>query len=372
MGRVKELVSVIVPVYNAEKFLKETLDSLAAQTYKDIEILLVDDGSKDSSRVICEDYAAQDKRFCYYHQDNAGAGAARNHGIDLAHGEFLMFLDSDDLFEPEFVEKMHDVITSSCGDVAICRADKFDTFYEPGRGKLLHSSALLDGGVYTPVDIAARFFQVMTTCPWDKIYRTEHIEREGLRFQNLRYSNDTYFVLMALLTASRIAVTEDIFVHYRYGLGGSLRDKMYLNPRCDLEMLTALRSAFEKTEMVSCEDLRMGLDRLTADIVIMACMNLASQSSIACAEFKACLGNIDFPKPKSLLKESVDGAAVKRVFKYWAVTSISAEGFAWAVAPLGKNGWRNVRGPQARATWLRVLVSPVAVACARFRGSRQD
>ncbi len=372
MCYLKEFISIVVPVYNAEKFLEETLDSLAEQTYKNIEVLLVDDGSKDSSRAICEAYAARDKRFCYYRQDNAGAGAARNHGIELAHGEFLMFLDSDDLFEPDFVEKMYDAITSSCADVAICRADKFNAVYEQGKGKLVHASTLLDGGVYAPTDIAACFFQVMTTCPWDKIYRAEHIESEGLRFQNLRYSNDTYFVLMALLTASSIAVTEDVLVHYRYGMGSSLRDKMYLNPHCDLDMLVALRSGFEKTEMVSCKDLRMGLDRLTADIVIMACMNLASQSGIACAEFKAHLGNIDFPKPKSLLKGSVDGAAVVRAFKYWAVISISAEGFAWAVAPLGKNGWRNVRGPQARTTWLRVLVSPVAGACARFRGSRPD
>lgn len=370
MGRVKELVSVIVPVYNAEKFLAETLGCLAAQTYENIEVLLVDDGSKDLSRAICEKFADDDKRFHYHYQDNAGAGAARNRGIDLARGEFLMFLDSDDLFEPDLVEKLYHMSVSSGADATICRADMFNTNYEPGKGELLHACALLDGGVYAPLDIAERFFQVVTTCPWDKMFRAEHIESEGLRFQNLRYSNDTYFVLMALLTSSRIAVMEDVLVHYRYGLGGSLRDKMYLNPYCDLDMLDALRSSFKKTEMASSEDLCGGLDRLTADIVIMACMNLASQSGDACRDFKARLRSSDLPKAKSLLRGSFDRVAANLAVKYWAVTSISSEGFAWAVAPLGKNGWRSASGAQARATWLRVLASPIAGAWARLRGTR--
>ena len=144
MGYVKELVSIIVPVFNAEKFLAETLVSLAAQTYENIEVLLVDDGSKDSSRDICESFVEGDNRFRYYYQENAGAGAARNRGIGLACGEFLMFLDSDDLFEPDFVEKMYGVIVSSGADVAICRADMFNVVYEPGKGRLHHVSAIHD------------------------------------------------------------------------------------------------------------------------------------------------------------------------------------------------------------------------------------
>ena len=368
MGYVKELVSIIVPVFNAEKFLAETLVSLAAQTYENIEVLLVDDGSKDSSRDICESFVEGDNRFRYYYQENAGAGAARNRGIGLACGEFLMFLDSDDLFEPDFVEKMYGVIVSSGADVAICRADMFNVVYEPGKGRLHHVSALLGGGVYVPLDIADRFFQVMTTCPWDKMFRAEHIESEGLRFQNLRYSNDTYFVLMALLTSSHIAVTEDVLVHYRYGTGASLRDKMYLNPYCDLDMLAALRSAFEKKEIAGGEELRGGLDCFTAGIVVYACLNLASQSGAACKEFKARLRESDVPKPKSLLKRPVDGTVLRRAVKYWAVTSISAEGFIWALAPLGRNGWRGANRIQTVVAWLRVFASPIAGVWASLRG----
>lgn len=372
MSCIKNLVSIVVPVYNAEKFLEETLESLAAQTYENIEVLLVDDGSTDSSRDICESLAEGDGRFHYCYQDNAGAGAARNRGIDLARGEYLMFLDSDDLFEPDFVEKMYGAAASSGADVVICRADMFSEAYEPGKGQLYHASALLGGGVYAPLDIADRFFQVMTTCPWDKIFRAEHIEKEGLRFQNLRYSNDTFFVLVALLTSAQISVTEDILVHYRYGSGGSLRDKMYLNPYCDLDMLAALRSAFEETEMASSEELCNGLDCLTANTVVMACLNLASQSGAACKEFKARLRDSDVPKPRSLLKRPVDGAAMKRALTYWAVTCLPAEGFTWALAPLGMNGWRSASRSKSRATWLRVFLSPIAGAWARLRGDRLD
>lgn len=369
MSFVKDLVSVVIPVYNAEKFLEQTLGCLLAQTYGDIEVILVDDGSKDSSRAICERYSERDKRFRYYYQENAGAGAARNYGIDLARGEFLMFLDSDDLFEPHFVKNMRDAIVRDGGDAAVCRADKFDTIYRPDEARLLHAHALLEAGVYEPGKIGERFFQVVTTCPWDKIFRTEHIVSEGLRFQNLRYSNDTYFVLMALLTAARIVVTEEVLVHYRYGLGGSLRDKMYLNPYCDLDMLGTLRSGFAGTEMSRNKELQYSLDVFSADIIIMACMNLASQSEGACKDFAARLKEVEAPKLKRLTEKTINGKALKRAYKYWAVTTVSPEGIVWAVSSLGNNGWRGADASSLHFVWLRVLVSPIAVAWKRMRGN---
>lgn len=367
MNSIENLVSIIIPVYNAERFLSETLDCLLSQTYEDIEVILVDDGSKDSSKVICEKYVEADKRFSYYYQDNAGAGAARNQGIDLAHGEFLMFLDSDDLFEPEFVEKMHGAIAGEDVDVVVCRADKFNSVYVPDEACLLHSNALLGCGIYRPEDIGDRFYQLMTTCPWDKLFRAEHIANEGLRFQDLRYSNDTYFVLMALLTASQIAVTEDVLVHYRYGLGGSLRDKMYLNPYCDLDMLASLRDAFVKTDLACNIEIRHSFEDFFADIIAMACMNLASQSEDACRDFMVCLRQIGTPDLKDLLRRPVSREAIKRAYKYWAVTTVSTEGIVWAVSLLGSNGWRSANASQLRSVWSRVLVAPVALAWRSIR-----
>ena len=92
------MVSIIVPVYNTEKYLHRCIDSVLAQTYKDFELLLIDDGSKDSSGIICDEYAAKDARLRVFHKENGGVSDTRNYGLDLAHGKYLMFLDSDDFW----------------------------------------------------------------------------------------------------------------------------------------------------------------------------------------------------------------------------------------------------------------------------------
>lgn len=98
-------VSVIIPVYNVEKYLRQNLESVQKQTLKDIEIICVDDGSTDSSCKIAEEFAAADSRFVVIKQQNGGAGAARNNGLRHAKGKYLSFLDSDDFFEPDMLEK---------------------------------------------------------------------------------------------------------------------------------------------------------------------------------------------------------------------------------------------------------------------------
>ena len=100
------LISVIIPVYNVENYLRECLDSVLAQTYSNYEVLLIDDGSTDSSFDICCEYCDKDKRFKVYQKENGGASSARNYGLDCAAGEYLYFLDSDDYLKPIALEKM--------------------------------------------------------------------------------------------------------------------------------------------------------------------------------------------------------------------------------------------------------------------------
>ena len=98
-------VSVIIPVYKAEKYLRQCLDSICGQTLKDIEIICVDDGSTDSSPEILKEYREKDERVIVVRQENAGAGAARNKGLDISKGKYLSFLDADDFFEPDMLEE---------------------------------------------------------------------------------------------------------------------------------------------------------------------------------------------------------------------------------------------------------------------------
>ncbi len=102
-------VSVIIPIYNAEKYLDECLSSVAGQTYSNFECVMIDDGSKDSSAEIAKSYAARDGRFKYFYQDNAGVSAARNYGIDVCKGEYIVFVDSDDVISPHSVKWLTDM-----------------------------------------------------------------------------------------------------------------------------------------------------------------------------------------------------------------------------------------------------------------------
>ncbi len=115
-----ELISIVIPVYNAEKYIQRCLDSLLGQSYKDIEILLVNDASSDGSKEVCERYAALDSRVRLFNKDNEGAGIARNYGISKANGSYIGFCDADDYVEPDMYERLANALLDNDCDIAYC------------------------------------------------------------------------------------------------------------------------------------------------------------------------------------------------------------------------------------------------------------
>lgn len=122
----KELVSVIIPIYNVEKYLRECIDSVLCQSYKNLEIILVDDGAIDSSGIICDEYALKDKRIKVIHQENQGLSGARNTGFYHATGKYVYFLDSDDWIVPETIEVLYDRSEKEAADVIFFEALSFE------------------------------------------------------------------------------------------------------------------------------------------------------------------------------------------------------------------------------------------------------
>ena len=120
-----ELISIIVPVYNVEEYIEQALDSLINQTYKNIEIIIIDDGSTDNSAIICERYAEEDKRIVVIHTANNGVAIARNLGINLAKGEYIGFVDPDDYINLEMFEKLYGALKECKADIACCRRKNF-------------------------------------------------------------------------------------------------------------------------------------------------------------------------------------------------------------------------------------------------------
>lgn len=119
-----DLISVIIPIYKVEQFLPRCLDSVLAQTYQNLEIILIDDGSTDNCGKICDDYAEKDKRITVIHKENGGLSSARNAGLDIATGEYITFIDSDDFINHKMIERLADTMTECCADVVICNHKK--------------------------------------------------------------------------------------------------------------------------------------------------------------------------------------------------------------------------------------------------------
>lgn len=113
-------ISIIVPIYNVEKYLQKCVDSILCQTYKNLEIILVNDGSPDNCPAICDEYAKKDKRIKVIHKQNGGVSSARNAGLDVATGKYVQFVDSDDWVEPEYSKTMINLIEENNCDLGIC------------------------------------------------------------------------------------------------------------------------------------------------------------------------------------------------------------------------------------------------------------
>ena len=227
-------VSVIVPVYNTEKYLRECLDSIVNQTLKDIEIICVNDGSTDDSLNILNEYAKKDIRFTILDQDNQGAGVARNKGLEIAKGEYIIFFDSDDYMDNKMLETLYELSLQNNSDISVCASKSFNTEtkeFEHILNGLRSHLIPKDKNSFKPTDIPEKIFQFCVGWPWDKLYNKDFIKRNNLKFQNLRHSNDTFFVLTSLVLATKISIIDEALVVHRKH-NNSLESTRAKKPEC--------------------------------------------------------------------------------------------------------------------------------------------
>lgn len=208
--RTKECVSVIVPVYNGEKYLRRCVDSIREQTYSALEILLIDDGSEDSSGAICDAFSREDERITVKHVENRGVSAARNLGLDSCHGEYVTFVDADDHLEPEFVETLLEMLRRDQTSVAVCA------------NGTVHEAVKMCECV---MDVEKEFsyeIHLFGCFVWGKIYKREILEQ--LRFQgDLSVGEDTLFFGQVLAQLSRLSYTDRKLYHYMYNTASVIR-----------------------------------------------------------------------------------------------------------------------------------------------------
>lgn len=165
------VISVIVPIYGVEDYLRRCVDSLLSQTYENLEIILVDDGSPDGCPVICDDYAGRDKRIRVIHQKNAGLSGARNAGIGIASGEYLAFVDSDDYVAPDFIQSLYELMQETDCPIGQCRfayVSGEPIKSEKNRNCRIYRGMSLMEQLYGPEDEATCF-----VVAWNKLYKRE-------------------------------------------------------------------------------------------------------------------------------------------------------------------------------------------------------
>ena len=213
------IVSIIVPVYNVEQYLAKCLDSLVEQTLKNIEIILIDDGSSDSSPSIIDSYACKDERVIAIHSANSGVSSARNKGLEIAKGKYVGFVDSDDYIESSMYERMVVVAERANAECVQC---EYETLYDSGKVEV--SGEFGKEEIYERLDAVSALMGLrISYSVWSKIFRRDSIE--GLSFfENWHFAEDFRFIADFLKRCTKVCTIPDVLYHY-YAWSGSLAHK---------------------------------------------------------------------------------------------------------------------------------------------------
>lgn len=305
-------VSVIMPVYNTEPYLREALDSLLGQTNPNIEIICVDDGSTDGSVAVLEEYTEKEPRIQILRQNHQGAGAARNLGMESAQGEYLLFLDADDFFADTLVAEIVKKGNKTNADVILFGAKRYDNL--TGRSehvpRYLWRKILPAQEVFSRKDMAGELYTLTTPAPWNKAFRREYVMRQKFKFQNLPNSNDVYFTLTALGSAERVAAVREDLVFYRVNRGGSLQNNKDKNPLCFLEAYESVYKELNRRGIY--EELEIGFCNLVASGCVYNIRTLTSENirwkviDVLCSERFQNMHLLDHPDEAYDMPENIN------------------------------------------------------------------
>lgn len=213
-------VSIIVPIYNVEQYIQECVESLINQTYYDLEIILINDGSTDSSGELCDEFSEKDNRIRVVHQKNAGAANAKNKGLDMAIGEYITFIDSDDVVEVNWIQMMVQEMESEDVEIVECKMDLLlknrveavNDYYD-------------DKKIFTSEEYLAQYLNRWTSSLfWNKLFKRELTK--NIRFKKERRCiDDEFYTYKVISNAKKISRIDDVLYHYRQRKSSVVRTK---------------------------------------------------------------------------------------------------------------------------------------------------
>lgn len=196
-----KLITIVIPIYNVEKYLNHCIESVVNQTYTNLQIVLVDDGSTDLCPQICEEWKLKDSRIDVIHQKNGGLSVARNSGIDIAKGEFISFIDSDDFVDKDYIEYLYKLLEVTNADMSVCQRRSIDE-----SGKVIETHQINDKVIKGNSNCMLSFLRDndIDTVAWAKLYRTLLFEK--IRYPEGKYHEDVFTTYKLIAQSDRISV----------------------------------------------------------------------------------------------------------------------------------------------------------------------
>lgn len=211
-------ISVVIPIYNAEKGLREMLDSVVGQTFHNFEVICVDDGSTDNSGKICEYYSSMDSRFKVIHQTNKGVSAARNTGLRLASGKYISFLDGDDIIVPQMFEKLYAATLGNDADIVTCDLSLNNEYIKCNLQERIYKKRELFN------EILPRFTtgnSIAIFCPVNKLYRRKLLVENKISWNEcISFQEDLMFTVTAFACAKSLVYISGAYYNYLQKTGG--------------------------------------------------------------------------------------------------------------------------------------------------------
>ncbi|MDR1560941.1 MAG: glycosyltransferase [Holosporaceae bacterium] len=242
-------VSVIIPIYNAEKFLARCLDSVVNQSLSDLEIICVNDGSTDHSLSILEKYSTLDKRITIVNQDNRGQGAARNSGMNIVKGEYIGFVDSDDWIDINYFEKLYNAAKKYSASIACCGIIRKYPFFRV-RKKL----DIKKEEIYSLTQDKYAITETPRKCyVYNKIYKRKDIEKHKIRFPEGVYFEDVFFTIRALYYLGPLVTVSDTVYYYWVNYESTTRQ---MHDKKQKDLITARTDfiEFSRSHHINCDE----------------------------------------------------------------------------------------------------------------------
>ena len=236
----KPLISLVVPVYNVEKYVKKCVESIMHQTYPHIEIILVDDGSTDASGHILDELAKEDERVRVVHQKNAGVSSARNQGLEIAGGEYIMFVDGDDYIEPDYAEYFNKLLESTGADMAV----GLNNFSVESQCQVEQDNT----EIWTDMRVIEQIYLgAVNVAVWNKIYKKAIIDENGLRFDpSIWYGEGMLFNIEYLQCVDKVGVGKRRVYHQICNPESAMRKFNLKSNFCGMRSLEVQRSSWKK------------------------------------------------------------------------------------------------------------------------------